>query len=400
MISNLGAESSFMSTIHHALVLNLHQPPGNLDRLLVESPWEAKEILYAYDRIARSLWGQEDIARVHLSVSGTLLESISDQEFQARVYGTIDCGSLLWHWQNENLFEILGTGYYHPVLPLIPEGDRSEHLSRWLSAARHLFWRENFHGFWPPEMGFSMELIPLLKRFGYRYVIVDSEHVEPLTPMRWEEVRYRPHVARNGEDSIIVVVRDRELSNAQEAGMEYSWFLREVEERTRWCDFAPLVTTCTDGENGGWFRNTTREANFWGAFYAEFIEHARGIGIIKPIFISDYLNRFGALGEVTVKTGAWNTGWHHGRDFIQWTGSEPQRQALARVNEISGVVRAMRAEAVASGLSDEKRWHALDEAWWRLLRAETSCNFYWGEDWVERCHLDLDSVQSCLEQSE
>ncbi len=385
-----------MSSIHHALVLNLHQPPGNLEDLLEHNVWEANEILYAYDRIARSLWDYEDIARVHLSVSGTLLESLRDPDFQQRVYGTVDCGSLLWHWQNQKLFEILGTGYYHPVLPLIPEDDRPEHLSRWLASARHVFWRQSFPGFWLPEMGFSMELIPLLKRFGYRYVIVDSEHVEPVSPMPWHELRYRPHIASYGEDSIVVVVRDRELSDAQEAGMEYAWFLREVEQRTRWCDFPPLVATCTDGENGGWFRNTNPDANFWGVFYRELVEHARAIGIVKPTFITDYLDRYGAHGEVTVKTGAWNTGWHHGRDFLQWTGSDAQKQAIARVRDISAKVRDARQRESAAAAVEEARWHALDEAHWRLLRAETSCNFYWGEAWVDRCHADLDAALECL----
>ena len=386
-----------MSTIHHALVLNLHQPPGNLDYLLSEAPWEAKEILFAYDRMARALWDYEGLARVHLSLSGTLLEDLANPDFQSRTYGIVDCGSVLWHLQNRELFEILGTGYYHPVLPLIPEQDRGEHLSRWLATARHLFWRERFDGFWPPEMAFSMELIPLLKRYGYRYVIVDSEHVEPLTDMRWEEVRYRPHIATHGDDSIVVIVRDRELSDAQESGMEYSWFLREVEERTRWCDFPPLVTTCTDGENGGWFRNTNMAANFWGAFYAELLEHTKSVGLIRPTFITDYLNRFGAYGEVHVKTGAWNTGWHHGRDFTQWTGSQSQRDALARVNAVSqrvnaGLERAASEGPPAAGLDR----CALEEAWWRLLRAETSCNFYWGEEWVHRCHVDLDACVDAL----
>ena len=40
---------------HHALVLNLHQPPGNLQAMLDEGNWEATEILYALDRIPRSL---------------------------------------------------------------------------------------------------------------------------------------------------------------------------------------------------------------------------------------------------------------------------------------------------------------------------------------------------------
>jgi alpha-amylase/alpha-mannosidase (GH57 family) len=385
-----------MSTIHHALVLNLHQPAGNLEHLLAESEWEAKEILYAYDRIPRSLWGYEDVGRVHLSLSGTLLETLSSPEFQDRVYGIVDCGSLLWHLQNQSIIEILGTGYYHPVFPLIPEADREEHLSRWQSMARHLFWRENFDGFWPPEMGFSMELIPLLRQHGYRYVIVDSEHVEPVTPMRWEALRYRPHIARQGDAEIVVIVRDRDLSDAQEAGMEFGWFESEVTERTKWCDFEPLVTTCTDGENGGWFRNTTEGSNFWSCFYRELMERARDHGAIRPAFITEYIGRHGTYGEVTVKEGAWNTGWHHGRDFMQWTGSQAQKDALARVREVSAAFHAAHGKAIEAEQHDPDLWRALTEAHWRLLRAETSCNFYWGEDWVHRSQEDLDAACAAL----
>jgi len=383
---------------HHALVLNLHQPPGNLQEMLDNGNWEANEILYALDRISRSLWGYEDVARVHLSLSGTLLETLSDPSFQERVYGIVDCGAMLWHFQNQDLFEILGTGYYHPVLPLIPASDRPLHLERWLGICRHLFWRPRFQGFWPPEMGFSMELIPLLRAHGYRYVMVDSEHVEPVTSMSWQELRYRPHIARYGDEEIVVVVRDRELSNAQEAGMELDWFLKEVKERTKWCDFAPLVTTCTDGENGGWFRNPTEGANFWSAFYLPLLECFRsGHGKVAPTFISDYLNVHGAYGEVKVRTGAWNTGWHHGRAFTQWTGSKAQKDALNAVqlqNSAIAQVRTQLQELKPEG--DDTVARNLEDATWHLLRAETSCNFYWGEAWVHRADADLAASREAL----
>lgn len=376
---------------HHALVLNLHQPAGNLQAMLDEGSWEAREILYALDRIPRSLWGYEDLARVHLSLSGTLLETLSDPAFQERVYGTVDCGALLWQFQNQDLFEILGTGYYHPVLPLIPESDRPLHLKRWLDIAKHLFWRPTFQGFWPPEMGFSMELIPLLRAHGYRYVLVDSEHVKPITPMEWHELRYRPHIARYQGAEILVIVRDRDLSNAQESGMELDWFLKEVEERTRWCDFPPLVTTCTDGENGGWFRNTTPGANFWSAFYLPLLERARaGRSPVAPTFISNYLNVYGPMGEVSVETGAWNTGWHDGRDFTQWTGSSTQKTALQALLLQNQALNQTRSRIKDLGLEqNEILSQDLEEATWRLLRAETSCNFYWGEAWVDRSETDL-----------
>ena len=191
-----------MDSIDFGLVLNLHQPAGNLDELLDGNEWEAEEILWALDRIPRSLWEHEDVGRVHLSLSGTLLETLADPRFQARVYGIVDCGSLLWHLQNTRTIDVLGTAYYHPVLPLIPPPDRDEQLDRWLGLGRHLFWRDRFRGFWPPELGFCMDLVPAIARQGYEWVIVDSEHVRPLTPMSWEELRYRPHRARVGDARI------------------------------------------------------------------------------------------------------------------------------------------------------------------------------------------------------
>ena len=388
-----------MKEVQHALVLNLHQPSGNLQHLLEHEPWEAKAILYAMDRIPRALWQYKDVGKVHLSVSGSLLEVLSDQEFQQQVYGIVDCGKLLWHLQNRQIIDILGTGYYHPVLPLIPPADREEHLKRWQGIASHLFWRQDFQGFWPPEMGFSMELIPLLKRFGYRWVLVDSEHVEPVTTMSWEELRYRPHIARFDDEEIIVVVRDRELSDAQESGMEFSWFNKEVAQRTRWCDFSPLVTTCTDGENGGWFRNTSEGGSFWGEFYPTYMHavHA-GETDIRPSFIDDYIDRHGVFGEVHVNTGAWNTGWHSGHDFLQWLGSDRQQTALEQIKELSQSVHDARWQAGEQHVADPQVWRDIEDAMWHLLRAETSCNLFWGEAWVDRCQADLDRSKQILER--
>ncbi|MGA2507289.1 MAG: glycoside hydrolase family 57 [Chitinispirillaceae bacterium] len=386
--------------IQHALVLNFHQPSGNLETLLLNNEWEAKEILWAIDRMPRTLWGYEDIARVHLSLSGTLLETLSNAAFQSKVYGTVKCGDLLWYLQNTALFDVLGTGYYHPVLPLIPMEDWEEQCRRWLGIGRHIFWRPQFSGFWPPEMGFCMEMIPLLCKLGYRYVMVDSRHIEPEQPMRWEEVRYRPHFARYGSDEIIVVVRDRELSDAQESGMDWGWFAREVNERTKWCDFPPLVTTCTDGDNGGWFRNTSGKGNFWEYFYREYLDKVRSNQCnIRPAFITDYLDKYGAAGRVRVLRGAWNTGWHDGIGFTQWTGSRLQNEAFSRIAEVSGQFHRLEhaVEKEGTGLS---LYTLLNEAQWRLLRAETSCNFFWGDAWVDKCHADLNAAVEFLDQVE
>ena len=370
-----------------------------MQELLRTDPWETHEILYALDRIPRTLWPYDDVARVHLSLSGTLLEALSDPRFQNEVYGVVDCGSLLWHFQNTRIFNILGTGYYHPVLPLIPEADRQEHVGRWKGIAGHVFWRREFQGFWPPEMAFCMEMIPLLKRHGYRYVLVDSNHVQPVDEMSWHELRYRPHIARHGGEEIIVIVRDRDLSNAQQSGMELGWFTQELESRTQYCDFEPLVTTATDGDNGGWFRNPNPEASFWG-LYTQMLEQSRRNEIaIRPTFIDDYLDRFGAHGEVRVDTGAWNTGWHHGHGFLQWTGSQAQKDGFARAAQLSKEIHDLRWRVGELHIQDPEIHGKVEAALWHLLRAETSCNFYWGEAWVPRAHADMDTSWRLLEET-
>jgi len=389
-----------MRKVFHALMLNLHQPAGNLQWLLEHNEWEAREILWALDRMPRALWPYQDVARVHLSLSGTLLETLRDPAFQERVFGIVKLGDVLWHLQHRKIFEIVGTGFYHPVLPLIPEADREEHLRRWRGIAEHLFWRQDFQGFWPPEMGFSMELIPLLKRLGYRYVMVDSNYVEPVGEMRWEELRYRPHIAKFGGEEIIVVVRDRELSDAQLSGMDAGWFMREVHERTKHCDFPPLVLTATDGDNGGWFRNVSEKGNFWYVCYREILEWVRrGQTEVQPTFIHDYLDQFGVHGEVTVRTGAWNTGWHHGADFQQWTGSPAQKAALKSIHDFSGELLSALAKADTAKLDLAIVGREMEEARWRLLRAETSCNLYWGEAWVPRIYDDLNAARKFLDEA-
>lgn len=382
---------------YHALVLNYHQPAGNLESLLASTPWEVEQILYAMDRAPRSLWGYEDVARVHVSLSGTLLETLASPDFQAAVYGWVDCGSLLWYFQNQLVFDVLGTGYYHPVLPLIPPADREEQMMRWRGIGRHLMWREYFGGFWPPEMGFCMEMIPMLKRLGYRYVFVDSENVTAVTPMSWQELRYRPHIARHGGEEIIVIVRDRELSNAQESGMDAEWFTAEVQARTQGVDFAPLVTTATDGDKGSWFRNVQPATTFWGSFYQPLLNAVRaGSSPVRPTFVGDYLDRYGAHGEVWVNTAAWNTGDHDGRGFEQWTSSKAQKEALNRVGLTSAAIHGARRLAMERKPHDADVHREIEESLWRCLRAETSCNFFWGDAWVSRCHEDLDRAWAHL----
>ena len=85
--------------IFHALVLEMHQPSGNLEHLLDTSEWEAKEILFAYDRMARFLRSRTRIGAVGARLTqpspevllGTLAKALS---FRGD-HGIVKCGDLL-----------------------------------------------------------------------------------------------------------------------------------------------------------------------------------------------------------------------------------------------------------------------------------------------------------------
>ena len=104
-------------------------------------------------------------------------------------------------------------------------------------------------------------------------------------------------------------------------------------------------------------------------------------------------------GEVKVGAGAWNTGWHHGADFLQWTGSRAQKDALARLRNFSESLRALEKSAKDNHLEGPPIAEPLEQARWRLLRAETSCNLFWGEGWVPRIHSDLDEARFHLDRA-
>jgi hypothetical protein len=129
------------------------------------------------------------------------------------------------------------------------------------------------------------------------------------------------------------------------------------------------------------------------------MEHVRaGDTPIRPTFVTDYLDRYGAHGLVNVRTGVWNMGCYQGRDFVQWTAGQAQRDALARIAEVSRAVHDARRKTAQTRPDDPAFQHEIEESTWRLLRAQTSCNFYWGETWLRRCHADLDAALHHLDR--
>ena len=154
------------TNLHHAMGLHMHQPPGNLKLLIESRPGEAEQIILCYERAARYAQQYSDLAHFHLGFSGALLEQLLDPAVVDAYRHILDIPEMLERYREATNIELVGMGYYHPIFPLIPKADWDEQLARGRSIIEQAFGRAP-RGFWPPEMAFSMEMIPALVKVGY-----------------------------------------------------------------------------------------------------------------------------------------------------------------------------------------------------------------------------------------
>jgi len=389
-----------MAEVYHALGLHMHQPPNNLKLLIETNQWEAKQIILCYERPLRYAHQYKESARLNIGFSGTLLEQLTDPHIVDRYRQIIDLPQMLAAYREVENIEWIGMGYFHPIFPLIPMEDWELQLLRGREKIKEVFGKEPC-GFWPSEMAFCMEMIPSLKRCGYEYVVVDSVHIKAPEGKSREDTTYQPHLARYEEYEITIIPRDRDISNAQESGMDAGWFKNELEYKTKFASSPCLVTTWSDGENGGWFRQIAEEAGFWGHYFAPYMDKVISQEVtITPVMISDYLNRNKPTNSVEVQTGAWNVGTTSGYDFSQWAGSEPQKKAMKEVWEISTHYHQLMEQSTQVGkVYTAKVESLLRQAEHWLLRAETSCYFFWGDAWLQKVYDNIKQARHFLTEA-
>ncbi len=393
----------FDRNILHALGLHMHQPPGNLKLLINSNPREAEQIIRCYERTVRHALRFQDVACLHIGFSGVLLEQLRDPKIVDSYRHIVDIPAMLDSYRQAGNLELIGMGYYHPIFPLIPRDDWAEQLQAGREIMQDTFGRAP-RGFWPPEMAFAMDMIPALVEAGYEYVVVDGVHVRPDDGI---DDLYRPCLACHDGVCITVVPRDRNISNAQESGLDPSWFVKEV---SKLVSSSPrprdnrLVTTWSDGENGGWFRQMDEKSGFFGHYFAPYMEHVRsGEFPIRPVCLTRYLEQQTITAKAQVQTGAWNVGSTTGCDFSQWAGSEPQRLAVRTLQQLSARYHGLKARAGQSGGQVQAD---LEQARSLILEGETSCFLFWGEDWIPQLYERtdpadrlMDSVESTLQQA-
>ncbi|MBS7288542.1 MAG: hypothetical protein KIH01_07305 [Candidatus Freyarchaeota archaeon] len=367
-----------MLRVHHALGFHFHQPPGNIDLLVSANPAEAIKILRCYTRPLQFL--SSGGVPVNVSVSGSLMEqmlSVSVNGLGEELHVALN-----GHASLSNV-EVLATGFYHPIFPLIPEDDWKPHIVRWIMLAKQVGFRLNV--FWPPELGFTMKMTPVLSELGFKYVVVDGRYVERCG----EDGVYRPHIAEYSG----AIPRGEYFSRILAGGVDAASFVKALKSEAS--SFRGLLaTTWFNGKNGNWLRSTP-SGNLWGSFfkpYASLLEREYCAALTS---FSSFLLEHPPEDYVKVRMGAWRTFSNDGESFKQWVGLEEQKRALAGVWGTS--LRLRRIKALSGGGEDGAAdVQAAEE---HLLKAQTSCNFFWEAKWLHRVCEELSLVDAHISRA-
>ena len=153
-------------TITLLLGVHCHQPVGNF-------PWViAQAYEQAYAPFVDALERHPRI-RCALHYTGPLWDWLQEHRsgFLPRVAALAKRGQV----------ELLGGGYYEPILPLIPEADRQGQLAQQSAAIQRLTGRAP-RGAWLAERVWEPELACTLAQAGLDYTILDDTHFRPAVP--------------------------------------------------------------------------------------------------------------------------------------------------------------------------------------------------------------------------
>jgi hypothetical protein len=149
-----------LNKISLALVVHSHQPVGNFDHVLEDAYQRA------YSPFLQTLL-RHPLIRVGMHFSGCLLEWIEKHHpefFEA-----------LRELANRGQVELMGGGFYEPVLSAIPDADKASQISR-LSAYLEKHFGVRPRGAWLTERVWRPDLVRPLAESGVGYVILDDTH--------------------------------------------------------------------------------------------------------------------------------------------------------------------------------------------------------------------------------
>jgi alpha-amylase len=247
-----------MSAVRLIFALHNHQPVGNFDGVFEEAYQTSYrpfiDVLERYPAI-----------RFVLHTSGPLVEWLVDRypDYIARVRAMVERGQV----------EILGGGFFEPIMTMIPHRDRVGQIRSFSSYLLDVF-GASVRGIWIPERVWEQHLVAATAEAGIEYTVLDDFHFERAGKSGDDVFGY--YLTEDDGQLLKVFPGSEELRYMvpfQEPHATYE-FLRALAERRP----GATVVCADDGEKFGSWPNTYKHvfADGWLVRFCDMLEANRG----------------------------------------------------------------------------------------------------------------------------
>ena len=150
-----------MSQVRLILALHNHQPVGNFDGVSEDGP--------SHQLSPSSMCSPTILRYLALHTSGPLLEWLVDKhpEYIAGLRALVESSRV----------EVLGGGFFEPILTMIPERDRIGQIKAFSRYLYELFGAQ-VRGMWIAERVWEQHLVSGIADAGIEYTVLDDYHFE------------------------------------------------------------------------------------------------------------------------------------------------------------------------------------------------------------------------------
>ncbi len=279
-----------------SLILHAHQPVGNFDHV-IEEAYQTSYLPFV-EEAERRPW-----LHFTLHFSGSLLAWIAERHagYIERLRVLVQQGRL----------EVLGGGYYEPILVSIPDRDKIEQIQRLSQLLEKLF-QTRPRGIWLTERVWEPELPAPLHRAGVDFAIIDDTHfiLAGLEP----EQTYGYLITEHGGSPLRVVPSNKFLRCTMpfRPEQESLAFLREQAQRHP----GALLTMGDDMEKFGTWPHTFQHVYKDGWLRRFFDQLEQEQEVIETTTLAQYLDQHAPLGLVYLPTASY-------AEMMQWALPAP-----------------------------------------------------------------------------
>ncbi|MBI4233228.1 MAG: hypothetical protein HY686_02170 [Chloroflexi bacterium] len=357
--------------IYWALVLHCYQPPTQLHGVL-------HQVVRESYRPVLEVLRQHRHARVTLNVSGVLAQMLDD-------HGHADVLHDLKQLAQQGQAELLGSGMYHPILPLLPASEIQWQIRENLRTnARLLGEVYNPKGFFPPELAYGPQLIAPLVDSGHRWLLASGISCPgPLPMLAIPEVQ-------KGDKRLAVFFRNDAMSNRISfRHTDADRFLTELASAAS-SDGDAYVITAMDAETFG-HHHKGWEQDFLGRVFASLGEsvpprspqtpnpgrHRTSARAIRMVTVSQLQELFPRGPVIEPRASSWSTmpeDLDSGNPYPLWKHSANPVHTVQWQHVALCLDLVQEAETVADS-EESRRFAGIARS--LLGAALHSCQFWW-----------------------